>query len=242
MALLVADCIVKSFGTRRILTSATLRAVPGEVRVIFGRNGIGKSTLMKIAVGRAQPDSGVVFYDGRARLNVRQAGLAREGVFHLADEPLFSTAFTVRRQLEFLRDAYDGGSVEEAAERVGIAHALDRRPFALSGGECRRAELAAVLVRGPRCLVADEPYRGIAPKDAEVLSTIFRELAASGCAVVLSGHEVHTLLDVADHVTWCEAGTTQELGSPAQARAHEQFQREYLGPTTRSAAASEGSA
>lgn len=242
MALLIADSIVKSFGTRRVLTAASLRAVPGEVRVIFGRNGIGKSTLMKIAVGRTQADSGVVFYDGRARLKARRAALAREGLFYLADEPLFSTAFTVREQLRFVRDAFDGGSVVDAAERVGIAHALDRRPFALSGGECRRAELAAVLVRAPRCLVADEPYRGIAPKDAEELSSIFRELAATGCAVVLSGHEVHTLLDVADHVTWCESGTTQELGSPAHARAHEQFQREYLGPTTRSAAASEGSA
>lgn len=230
MALLVADSIVKSFGTRRVLTSASLRAVPGEVRVIFGRNGIGKSTLMKIAVGRAQPDSGVVFYDGRARQRVTQAAFAREGLFYLADEPLFSTGFTVRRQLSFLRDAFDGGSVDEAAERVGVAHALDRRPLALSGGECRRAELAAVLVRSPRCLVADEPYRGIAPADAEALSAIFRELAASGCAVVLSGHEVHTLLDVADHITWCESGTTQELGGPAQAKAHEQFRREYLGP------------
>ena len=230
MALLVADSIVKSFGTRRVLTSASLRAVPGEVRVIFGRNGIGKSTLMKIAVGRVQPDSGVVFYEGRARLRVNQAQLAREGLFYLADEPLFSSAFTIRQQLSFVRDAFDGGSVDEAAERVGVAHALDRPPFALSGGECRRAELAAVLVREPRCLVADEPYRGIAPKDAEELSLIFRELAASGCAVVLSGHEVHTLLDVADHITWCESGTTQELGGPAQARAHEQLRREYLGP------------
>ena len=51
-----------------------------------------------------------------------------------------------------------------------------------------------------------------------------------GCAVVISGHEVHTLLDVADRITWCTAGTTDELGSPADARAHEAFRREYLGP------------
>ena len=230
MALLVADSIVKSFGKRRILTSATLRAVAGEVRVLFGRNGIGKSTLMKVAVGRAQPDSGVVFFDGRARLKISQAELAREGLFYLADEHLFSSAFTVRRQLQFLRETFDGGSVDEAAERVGIGHVLDRRPFALSGGECRRAELAAVIVRRPRCLMADEPYRRIAPRDAEQLSAIFRELASSGCAVVLSGHELHTLLDVADHVTWCESGTTQELGNPAEAKRHEDFRREYLGP------------
>jgi ABC-type multidrug transport system ATPase subunit len=230
VALLVADSIVKSFGNRRILTSATLRAVAGEVRVIFGRNGIGKSTLMKIAVGRVKPDSGLVFYDGSARLRITQAELAREGVFYLADEELFSSAFSIRRQLQFLHEAFGGVAVVEAAERAGIAHLLDQRPSALSPGELRRAELAAVMVRRPRCLIADEPYRGIAPKDAEELSEVFRELAADGCAVVLSGHEVHTLLDVADHITWCESGTTQELGPPSHARLNEQLQREYLGP------------
>ncbi|MBW7932764.1 MAG: ATP-binding cassette domain-containing protein [Gemmatimonadaceae bacterium] len=227
---LVADSIAKSFGERRILSSATLRAVAGEVRVLFGRNGIGKSTLMRIAVGRDQPDSGIVRFAGRARLSVSLPALAREGLFYLADEDLFSSGYTLRRQLSFLQNTFSGGSVESAAERVGVSHALDQAPHAMSGGERRRAELAAILVRQPTCLVADEPYRGIGPRDAEMLSSIFRELAAKGCAVVLSGHEIHTLLDVADHVTWCTAGTTYELGSPREARAHERFRQEYLGP------------
>ncbi len=228
--MLVADSIAKSFGERRILTAATLRATAGEVRVLFGRNGIGKSTLMKIAVGRDQPDGGSVRFAGRARISVSLPVLAREGLFYLADEELFASAYTLRRQLSFLRDAFAGGTVESAAARTGVSHVLDRLPHELSGGERRRAELAAILVRQPTCLVADEPYRGIAPKDAEVLSSLFRELAASGCAVVLSGHEIHTLLDVADHVTWCTAGTTYELGPPREAEKHEQFRREYLGP------------
>jgi len=60
MYALVADCVSKAFGERSVLTSASLRAKTGEVRVIFGRNGEGKSTLLKIAVGWLQPDSGVV--------------------------------------------------------------------------------------------------------------------------------------------------------------------------------------
>ncbi len=229
MALLVADSIAKSFGDRCVLSAATLRAVPGQVRVLFGRNGIGKSTLMKIAVGLMQPDSGNVRYADRARLTTSLAELAREGLFYLADEDLFSSAFPVRRQLNFLSERFDGGSVDDAARRVGISHVIDQRPFTLSGGERRRAELAAVLVRNPSCLVADEPYRGISPKDAEQLSSIFRELAAAGCAVIVSGHEVDTLFDVADHVTWCTSGTTYEIGTPDQARRHETLRREYLG-------------
>jgi ABC-type lipopolysaccharide export system ATPase subunit len=111
-----------------------------------------------------------------------------------------------------------------------VRELLGRRPSALSGGERRRADLAAVLVRRPRCLVADEPYRGIAPLDAELLTSAFRGLAAGGCAVVLTGHDAPTLLAAADHVTWCVSGTTYELGTPAAATAQDRFRREYLGP------------
>ena len=87
-----------------------------------------------------------------------------------------------------------------------------------------------MLVRRPTCLLADEPYRGIAPKDAEDLTAIFAGLARDGVAVVVTGHEVHTLLDAADHISWCTSGTTYELGPPPIAVEHSQFRREYLGP------------
>ncbi|MGH7649847.1 MAG: ABC transporter ATP-binding protein [Gemmatimonadaceae bacterium] len=99
----------------------------------------------------------------------------------------------------------------------------------MSGGERRRAELAAVWVRRPLCLLADEPFRGIAPKDAEELTASFSQLAGDGVAVVLTGHEVPTLLHAADHISWCTSGTTYELGPPAAATRHNGFQAEYLG-------------
>ena len=228
--ILTADCVAKSFQGRRVLSSATLRAVPGELRVLFGRNGIGKSTLLKIAAGVLAPDSGSIHFAGRAYESVTLPRLAANGLFYLPDHDLLSSAFTVREQLEMLRAQFDGADVLMAAERVGVAQHLDRRPSQLSGGECRRAELAAVLVRQPTCLLADEPYRGIAPKDAEDLTAVFSELARSDVAVVLTGHEVPTLLHAADHISWCTSGTTYELGAPPLAVRHDAFRREYLGP------------
>lgn len=212
-----------------MLTSATLRAVPAELRVLFGRNGIGKSTLLKIAAGTLAPDNGTVRFAGRAYLSVRLARLAAQGLFYLPDEDLLSNAFTVRYQLEMIRRQFDGDDVVDAAERLSVAEHLDKRPFELSGGERRRAELAAVLVRRPTCLLADEPYRGIAPKDAGELTRALAGLAASGTAVMVTGHEVPTLLDAADHVTWCTSGTTYELGPPSVAAEHAEFRKEYLG-------------
>jgi ABC-type multidrug transport system ATPase subunit len=204
--------------------------MPGQLRVLLGRNGAGKSTLVKIAAGWIRPDAGTVRYGEQSFVSVRLWQLARMGLFYLPDHDLLSSAFTVRSQLDMIRREFDGSPVEEAAARMGIADRLDQRPGELSGGEMRRAELAAVLVRQPQCLLADEPFRGIAPKDAEDLTRTLRELAASGVAVVVTGHEVPTLLAASDHVTWCTSGTTHELGPPPVAEQHDQFRREYLGP------------
>ena len=227
--ILAAECIVKSFGPRRVLSSATLRAMSGQLRVLFGRNGIGKSTLLKIAAGWLPADGGAVHFDGQVYESVKLSQLAARGLFYLPDHDLLSAAFSVRRQLEMIRDRFDGGDVTDAAERVGIARRLDQTPRQLSGGELRRAEFAAALVRHPKCLLADEPLRGVPPKDAEELTAILKDIAASGTAVVVTGHEVAALLQAADHVSWCTSGTTYELGPPAAARQHDQFRREYLG-------------
>jgi ABC-type multidrug transport system ATPase subunit len=227
--LLSAESVAKSYGGRRILSSATLRAEAGQLRVLFGRNGIGKSTLLKIAAGRITPDGGAVQFAGHAYLTASQAVLAAKGLFYLPDHDLLSRAYSIRTQLELFRRQFGGGDPQVAAKRVGIAAHLDKRPNQLSGGELRRAELAAVLVRQPRCLLADEPYRGISPKDAADMTEVLQSLAAAGVAVLITGHEVPTLLSAADHISWCTNGTTYELGPPAIAIHHEAFRRDYLG-------------
>lgn len=228
-SLLVADCVSKSYGARRVLSSATLRADEGLLRVLFGRNGVGKSTLMGIAAGQIRPDGGIIHFDGQALLSTHQTELAEQGLFYLSDRGVFSARYSIRTQLEMLRSQYRASPIQSAVERLRLGSFLDSKPPRLSGGELRRAEFAAALVRAPRCLLADEPLRGVSPKDAEELLTILRELAIGGTAVVVSGHDVSSLLTAADRVTWCTSGTTYELGSPDQACRNETFRREYLG-------------
>ena len=84
-------------------------------------------------------------------------------------------------------------------------------------------------MRRPTCLLVDEPLRNLAPMDAEGLLTVLRDMARDGCAVILTGHEAPAIMAGVDHVTWCTAGTTYELGPPFMARTDERFQREYLG-------------
>jgi ABC-type branched-subunit amino acid transport system ATPase component len=70
------------------------------------------------------------------------------------------------------------------------------------------------------------------PTDREFLTELFRTLAHDGCAVAITGHEVQALFETADDVLWMTGGTTHPLGTPAEARKHDQFVREYLGAET----------
>lgn len=228
--MLTADSIGKRYGTQWVLRAATLRAVPGEVRALIGRNGAGKSTLFRIAAGLLRADYGIVRCDETVFLRPRLPALARRGLCVLPDHDLLSNALTVGAHLE-LASATFGHEPEDAViDALALRDHLRKYPWQLSGGELRRAEVAVAVVRRPRFLLADEPLRGIAPMDAELLLRVFGGMAAGGCAVVVTGHEVRTLLAAVDHVTWCTDGTTYELGPPATAVANERFQRHYLGP------------
>jgi ABC-type multidrug transport system ATPase subunit len=227
---LVADSIGKRYGSRWVLHAATLRLVPGELRALVGRNGAGKSTLLRVAAGLLRADHGVVRCDDAALLQATLPRLARRGLFLLPDHDLLSGSLTLEQHLVLMAKTFGLEPDFGPADAFGLSAHLHKRPHQLSGGETRRAEVAVAAARRPRYLLADEPLRGITPIDCDLLLRVFRDLAASGCAVVVTGHEVGALLDGVDHITWCTDGTTYELGPPAAAVTHARFQQQYLGP------------
>jgi lipopolysaccharide export system ATP-binding protein len=225
-----ADSIARRFGDRTVLNSATLWVRSGCVTSVMGRNGSGKSTLFRIAAGLQRADQGVILFNGRVYARPRLHELARHGLFYLPERGLLQRNLTVGAHLDAVTRCYGGADrVDDTVAALDLGGLLDRMPDTLSGGERRRSELGLALVRKPLCLLADEPFMGMAPKDGELLAQGFRALARAGCAVAMSGHEVPLLLDHADEVVWLVAGTTHGLGSAADARRHWQFQREYLG-------------
>ncbi len=231
--LLELDSVGKRFGGNQVLHAASLWATPSAVTYLVGRGGAGKSTMLRIATGAIAADSGYVRFDGTTCFRPRLHRLARRSLFYLPDRDLLSRRMTVRRQLALTRRllglSSGGVSETEAADQLGLTELVDRLPGALSEGERRRAELAMALVRNPRCLLADEPFRHLAPTDAEAVAGALRFLARQGCGIVITGHEVTWLFGVADRVTWCTSGTTQYLGTVAEARRHWRFCRDYLG-------------
>lgn len=225
-----ADSVGRSFGGRRVLSSAYFEASAGEVTALVGRNGAGKSTLLRIAAGWVSPDHGFVELLGRRYLRPRAGPLARAGLFYLpVDRSILSPHFTLRQHLEALEKRFGAADRGAVLERLGIAHLETVPCAALSGGERRRAEFAVALLRRPRCLLADEPFRGIDPRHAKVVRGELRRLAGEGCAVVVTGHEMGWVLETADRFVWVRDGSTQALGTRSEAVAHWRFRREYLG-------------
>jgi lipopolysaccharide export system ATP-binding protein len=175
-----------------------------------------------------EPDHGSIRFNGEVLVRPRLHRLAHLGVFYLPDREILSSSFSVRSQLDMMSLRFGGAEPDGVARELGIFELVGQLPRQLSGGERRRAELALALVRRPTCLIADEPLRGIDPKDREELVSILRRLAERGTAVVVSGHEVQTLMDSADEVLWVTSGTSYSVGSPGKALAEERFRREYL--------------
>jgi ABC-type multidrug transport system ATPase subunit len=228
--ILEADGLGKSFGKNVVLKAASFWAKESFITALMGRNGAGKSTMLRIAIGRVRSDYGRILFNGNYLGRPSLAGMALQGLFYSAQDSAITDLFTVRQHLEAIAQVYGRqAGLEEAIGRLALEEFLDRKPRTLSGGERQRSSLAMAMVRQPTCLLMDEPFVGVAPKDRPLIAAGLRSLRERGCAIVISGHDVEDVFAVADEIVWVVAGTSHVVGSPDRARAHDQFRREYLG-------------
>jgi ABC-type lipopolysaccharide export system ATPase subunit len=228
-AVLAVDSVGRSFGTRRVLHAASLHVVAGSVTALLGRNGCGKTTLINIVNGFLRADHGAVFFLGSRQHPPRLHRMARQGLFFLPERHLLSRGRSAGDHIDALLRRFPNVDAPRIMAAMDITSLLERTPEQLSTGEIRRIEMALVFLRRPVCLVADEPFMGLAPRDAEHLAHAIRALAADGAGILLTGHEIQNVLDVADSIVWMTSGTTHFLGSRDEAVRHDQFRREYLG-------------
>ena len=226
---LQADSIRKSYRGRNILTSASLNVAAGTVTAVVGRMGVGKSTLLRVCSGLMKPDDGWVRFNGVQSDRHRLHEMARGGLFFMAERSGLAGSLTVSRHFDVIAKRFGIGPSAEAIESLSIAPFLLDKPYKLSSGERRRAELAIAISRRPKCLIADDAFRGLDPLSCEMIGSGLRMLAAQGSGVVISGQEVDTILHYCDSVTWVTSGTTYDLGEPKQASRDERFTREFLG-------------
>jgi NitT/TauT family transport system ATP-binding protein len=157
--------LAKSYGTgrfaRRVVEDCTFTVEPGELVVMIGPSGVGKSTIVRLLAGYEKPTRGEILLDGKP---VRRPGSDRMVVFQ---ETALFPWMTTERNILYGPDAR--GETDEVPrrraasllERIGLTAFRDKYPAQLSGGMQRRAELARALVNDPAVMILDEPFRGL---------------------------------------------------------------------------------
>jgi ABC-2 type transport system ATP-binding protein len=229
VAALRASRIVKRYAEIVAVNGVDLTVEPGEVRGLLGPNGAGKSTLLRMLLGLVKPDGGSIELLGHPLEDA--ATTALDGVGGFVEEPAFYPYLTGRVNLSLLA-RLDGepwageredarNAVDSALERVGLEHRGDDRVGGYSTGMRQRLGIAAALLRSPKLLLLDEPTSGLDPAGARAISTLVRELAADGVAILLSSHQIGELERVCTTYTFLREGqvawdgTAEELEAQA---------------------------
>ena len=190
------------YGNRTAIDRATWRAAAGQITVIMGANGAGKSSTLRVAVGLLAPTAGSVRVLG---LDPRDRALRpRVGVMLPAGG--FYPSSTARRSLSVLAAQYASPQpIAELATFVGLTH-LDTPYRRMSSGEQRKLALAAALVGRPELVIADEPTSGLDPTARHHVWTLFNQLRARGVSVVTTTHPGQEAEALADHVVMYHDG------------------------------------
>lgn len=212
----VAD-LVAGYGRAQVLHAVGFPVAAGEVLVLFGRNGAGKSTTLKAIMGLLRPWSGQVRLEGRDLAGLPPHRIARAGLGYVPEERRLFATLTVAENLAVARRPPRPGLAPWTPERLcalfpNLVPALHRPAGRMSGGEQQMLAIARTLMGNPRLILLDEPSEGLAPLVVAAMAGAVRALKAEGVAVVLAEQNLAFARAVADRVATLESGRVTATG------------------------------
>lgn len=175
--------------------TCSLTLSSGQLTVIQGRSGGGKSTLINMLSGILMPTSGSVFYDDRNIYEMKDEALSAFRNEHIGFVPQGKSAIASLTVLEnillplTLFGEKDDGLAEALMEQFSIGHLKEAMPSELSGGELRRMAIARAMIRKPEVIYADEPTGDLDDENTEIVFKALKKMAQNGAAVLMVTHE-----------------------------------------------------
>jgi len=206
---------------------------------VIGRNGVGKTTLLKLMATLVLPDRGIVSIDGIDA--VAKPMLARSRVGYCSSEDRsFYFRLTARQNLRFfgalagLRGRRLGARIEQMLEEISLTDASDRRFGEFSSGMRQRLVVARALLSDPPILLFDEPTRAVDPIGADELHRLIREelVGRRGKTVVLATNILQEAWSLCDRVAVVSNGGIAAIGAPHQLNRHERPPIEFFKEVT----------
>ena len=230
-AVLEVDAISTYYGLSRALFGVSITVEHGQCVCLLGRNGVGKSTVMRSIMGLNPPSQGRISWKGAGITGWRADRIARAGIGYVPEDRRVFGELSVQENLEVAsRAARRPGrwTIDSAWQLFpALATLRDRRAGFLSGGEQQMLTIARTLMCNPELLLLDEPSEGLAPMVVDSLLEQVRKLKDDGLTILLAEQGIAFSLALADHVYVLEKGSVIHSG-PASALRDDSTLRDRL--------------
>ena len=220
--------VTKSFGPLRVLSRINIEFRRGEVTVILGPSGTGKSVLLKHIVGLLRPDAGEVFFDGKRMDVLEEKDLVemRTRIGFLFQMGALFDSMSVGENIAFPLLQHTDADADERSERVtrvlrlvGLTGLEPKMPSQLSGGQRKRVALARAVVLDPALVLYDEPTTGLDPIRADVINELILALSKElGISSIVVTHDMASANKIADRMLLLYDGKVESANSQAGRR------------------------
>ncbi len=233
-ALLEVDGVHAGYGASEVLFGIDLAVGRGEIVGVLGRNGMGKTTLVRTVMGLVRPSAGTVVFAGRAIAGLAPNRVARAGIALVPEGRQVFPNLSVDEHLSaFQRRGVDGADAWTPARVFATFPALaERRRHLgneLSGGEQQMLAIGRALVTNPLLLILDEATEGLAPLVREEIWRALATLRSGGLAMVVIDKYVERLVAIGDHHVIVEKGRVAWRGSSRELGADRALWHRHLG-------------
>lgn len=213
------------YGLSHVLQGIDLQVGHGEVVGLFGRNGVGKTTVIKTIAGWVSPSSGDVIFNGESINGVGADQICRRGIGLVPEDRRIFPGLTVEENLHLGQMQCPSRSRLDARRRMDeiyqrfprLAERRRQMGTTLSGGEQQMLAIARVLVGEPKLLLIDEPTEGLAPMIVDELFTLIGNLASEGIPIVLVEQNVNRAIGLVNRFYMLERGSVVLDGGANQA-------------------------
>ena len=222
-------------GSSYVLQGVSLQVQPGQVLALLGRNGVGKTTLVRSVIGLAKIQEGIVRLDGQDITSLPLDKVARLGVGLVPQGRQVFPSLTTLENLQIaVRDGPGKDGSRWTIERFldafpNVKERLQQGAGKLSGGEQQLLAIGRALVGNPRLLLMDEPSEGLAPLIVEEISGLIRRLAREGMAILLVEQNFAFAVETADYIHVMTKGRVVYESSPEALQRDLSAQRKLLG-------------
>jgi branched-chain amino acid transport system ATP-binding protein len=222
------------YGSSHVLHGVDFRIMPGEALALMGRNGMGKSTLLKTLLGLVRPRLGRILVWGEDMTRAPSYRIARAGLGYVPEGRGIFPNLTVEENLVMASRTGPDGSGHWTLERVletfpRLRERIGNGGWQLSGGEQQMLSIGRALMTNPQLLILDEATEGLAPAIAKEIWRIVREIRSTGIATIIVDKNFSALLPLVDRTVILVKGSVVFDGPAEELRPQTAFVRQHLG-------------